>query len=244
MKIILNGALGRMGLMMREAISADPRFEIAALVDRTATPGDGVAQTLNDVKAEADVFVDFSHHTAAGDIAAFCAARALPAVIATTGHTPEEKAAIDDLAAKAPVFMSANMSVGVALLIELAQRAASVFPQADIEIVETHHNKKLDVPSGTALLIARRLGEVREGASVCVGRHENGLRPHGEIGIHSLRCGNEVGRHEIIIANGAETITLKHEAESRMLFAQGALAAAAYIAGKKPGLYDMRDMLA
>ena len=88
------------------------------------------------------------------------------------------------------------------------------------------------------------LGEVREGASVCVGRHENGLRPHGEIGIHSLRCGNEVGRHEIIIANGAETITLKHEAESRMLFAQGALAAAAYIIGKAPGLYDMRDMLA
>ena len=244
MKVILNGALGRMGQMMREAIAADPRFEIAALVDRTAAGDDGVLSSLDDCRAEADVLIDFSHHAAAPAIAAYCAARALPAVIATTGHTEDEKAAVDALAKAAPVFMSANMSVGVALLCELAQRAASVFPKADIEIIETHHNTKLDVPSGTALLIARRLGEVRPGATVCVGRHENGLRPEGEIGIHSLRCGREVGRHEIIIAAGTETITLKHEAESRALFAQGALAAAAFVVSKGPGLYDMRDMLA
>ena len=99
-------------------------------------------------------------------------------------------------------------------------------------------------PSGTALLIARRLTEVREGATVLVGRHENGLRPRGEIGVHSLRMGNEVGRHEVIISTGSETITLRHEAESRSLFAQGALAAARFIAGRKPGLYDMRHLLA
>ena len=159
------------------------------------------------------------------------------------GITPEEADRLARLSEKVPVFMSANMSIGVALLCEMAQKAALMFPSADIEIVECHHNKKLDVPSGTALLIARRLTEVREGATVLVGRHENGLRPSGEIGVHSLRMGNEVGRHEVIISTGSETIILRHEAESRSLFAQGALAAARFVAGKEPGLYDMRHLL-
>ena len=243
-RIILNGALGRMGAMMREAAAADSRFTIAALVDRNAQPGDGVEPSLDGCGAPADVLIDFSHHSAAEGIAAFCAARGMPAVVATTGHTESETAALTALSKQVPVFLSANMSIGVALLCDLAQKAASIFPHADIEIVETHHNRKLDVPSGTALLIARRIAEVREGATVCVGRHANGLRPAGEIGIHSLRCGNEVGRHEIILSTGNETLTLKHEAESRALFAQGALAAAAFLQGKPAGLYDMRDIIA
>ena len=116
--------------------------------------------------------------------------------------------------------------------------------RADIEIIEAHHNQKLDVPSGTALLLARRIREARPQARFLVGRHENGKRTREEIGIHSLRLGNEVGMHEIIIATGSETVTLKHEAGSRSLFAQGALAAAAFIVGKAPGMYDMRSIIA
>ena len=142
-----------------------------------------------------------------------------------------------------PVFLSANMSLGVALLADLAKKAAAVFPDADIEIVEKHHNQKLDVPSGTALLLARRIKEARPEAQFVIGRHENGKRTQKEIGIHSLRLGNEVGTHEIIIATGSETVTIKHEAENRSLFANGALAAAAFLGGKAAGLYSMADIV-
>jgi 4-hydroxy-tetrahydrodipicolinate reductase len=135
------------------------------------------------------------------------------------------------------------MSIGVAVVADLARRAAAAFPEADIEIIERHHNEKLDVPSGTALLLARRISEARPGAELVIGSHENGKRAPGSIGIHSLRYGNEVGTHEIIIATGAETITLKHEAENRSLFANGALAAAAFLEGKAPGLYSMQDII-
>ena len=167
----------------------------------------------------------------------------MPVVVATTGQTPDEKAVIAEAAKKIPVFFSANMSIGVALLANLAKKAASVFPEANIEIVEKHHNQKLDVPSGTALLLAHRILEALTVTVLLVGRHENGKRTAKEIGIHSLRLGNEVGTHEIIIATGAETITLKHEAENRSLFANGALAAAAFLEGKTPGLYSMQDII-
>ena len=173
----------------------------------------------------------------------YCVKRNLPVIVATTGQTPEELAMIDAAAKAVPVFLSANMSLGVALLADLAKKAAAVFPDADIEIIEKHHNQKLDVPSGTALLLARRIREARPGAEFVIGRHENGKRTKAEIGIHSLRLGNEVGTHEIIIATGSETITLKHEAENRSLFAQGALAAAAFIVGRAPGMYDMRSII-
>ena len=117
------------------------------------------------------------------------------------------------------------------------------FPEADIEIVEKHHNRKLDIPSGTALMLAGSIKKVRNTAEFVIGRHENGKRRPEEIGIHSLRYGNEVGTHEIIISNGNETITLKHEAENRSLFAEGALKAAAFLIGKPAGLYSMKDMI-
>ena len=135
------------------------------------------------------------------------------------------------------------MSIGVALLADLAKKAAAVFPDADIEIIERHHNQKLDVPSGTALLLARRIREARPEAEFVVGRHENGRRTPQEIGIHALRYGSEVGTHEIILSNGKENVTLKHEAENRALFADGALVAAEFLAEKGPGLYDMKDIV-
>jgi 4-hydroxy-tetrahydrodipicolinate reductase len=137
------------------------------------------------------------------------------------------------------------MSIGIALLASLVKQAAQAFPQADIEIVETHHNQKLDVPSGTALMLANAAKEGRGGAATfCVGRHENGKRPAGEIGLHSLRLGNVVGEHEVRIDTGTQTITLKHQSHSRALFAEGALTAAAFLVQKGFGLYSVNDLFA
>jgi 4-hydroxy-tetrahydrodipicolinate reductase len=187
--------------------------------------------------------LDFSNHAATGELLDYCEQRRLPVVLATTGQTPEELARIGRAAGTVPVFRSANMSLGIAVLLDLARRAARMFPDADVEIVEAHHNQKLDVPSGTALMLANAVRSVRPEAEFVVGRHENGKRKKSEIGIHSLRLGNEVGMHEILITTGNETLTLKHEAESRALFAEGALAAAAWLMGKPAGLYNMQDLL-
>ena len=163
--------------------------------------------------------------------------------LAGTGHTPAEKQAIVEAAGDIPVFFSANMSIGVAVLADLARRAAAALPDADIEIVEIHHNQKLDVPSGTALMLAKRIQSARPDSTLLIGRSENGRRTAQEIGIHSIRLGNEVGTHEILISTGNEVLTLKHEAKSRALFADGALAAAAWLIGKPAGLYSMQDIM-
>lgn len=241
MNIILNGAKGRMGRIV-DAAAAAGGHSVVARVDFGYAGGEGL-RTLDEYQGPADVVIDFSNHAATAQVVDYCTKRGLPVVVATTGQTEEELALIDGAAKTVPVFLSANMSLGVALLADLAKKAAAVFPDADIEIIEKHHNQKLDVPSGTALLLARRIKEARPEAEFVIGRHENGKRTKAEIGIHSLRLGNEVGVHEIIIATGSETITLKHEAENRSLFAQGALAAAAFIAGKAPGMYDMRSII-
>ena len=241
MKIVLNGAKGRMGRIVDEAAAAGGH-SVVARVDFGYAEGEGL-RTLAEYQGPADVVIDFSNHAATAQVTEYCVKRGLPVVIATTGQTRDELALIDAAAKAVPVFLSANMSLGVALLADLAKKAASVFPQAEIEIIERHHDQKLDVPSGTALLLARRIQEARPETEILVGRHENGKRPKNEIGIHSLRYGNEVGTHEIIISTGSETVTLKHEAENRSLFAQGALAAAEFIVGREPGLYDMRDII-
>lgn len=241
MRIVLNGAKGRMGRIVDEAAAANGH-SVVARVDFGYAEGEGL-RTLAEYQGPADVVIDFSNHAATAQVTEYCVKRGLPVVVATTGQTGAELALIDGAAKAVPVFLSANMSLGVALLADLAKKAAAVFPDADIEIIEKHHNQKLDVPSGTALLLARRIREARPEAEFVIGRHENGKRTKREIGIHSLRLGNEVGIHEIIIATGSETVTLKHEAESRSLFAQGALAAAAFIVGKAPGMYDMRSII-
>ena len=247
MKIIVNGAGGRMGAevirMAREGVrGAEP----AAAVDfNGCSVADCVCvRTPDEYDGPADCIVDFSHHTAAGSLLKYARKRRLPVVIATTGHTDEERELIREAAAEIPVFFSANMSLGIAVLASLAEKAAKMFPDADIEIVEKHHNRKLDVPSGTALLLADRIRLVRPEAEYVVGRHENGKRQKREIGIHSLRMGNVVGEHEIIISTDHEILTLKHEAHDRALFAEGALCAAQFLTGQPAGLYNMEDMLA
>ena len=246
MKILVHGSTGRMGKILCELLSAGYNgLELAARVspEEISDPENGVFASLAEVNCQVDGVIDFSHHTAVGGLMDFCIAKNLPVVVATTGQTPEEKEIIAEAAKKIPVFFSANMSIGVALVAELAKKAAAVFPEANIEIVEKHHNQKLDVPSGTALLLAHRIQEALTDTVLLVGRHENGKRTAKEIGIHSLRLGNEVGTHEIIIATGSETITLKHEAENRSLFANGALAAAKFLDGNSAGLYSMQDII-
>ncbi len=191
-----------------------------------------------------DCVVDFSHHSSTEELLEFCKSNSLPVVVATTGHTESELAAVRAAAREIPVFFSYNMSLGVALLVELAKKAAAAMPEADIEIIEKHHNRKLDAPSGTALMIADAIAEVRPSSFAKTGRAGQGKRSRDEIGIHAVRLGNVVGEHEVIVASQNQTISLKHEAHSRSLFAEGALAAAAFIVDKGAGLYDMKSLVA
>ena len=198
----------------------------------------------SEVKENIDCIIDFSHHTATEALLNFAKENKIPVVIATTGHTDEEKANIIETAKQIPVFHSANMSLGIALLVELAKTTAKAFPDADIEIIEKHHNRKLDAPSGTALLLANAIKEIRKNAKFVFGRGGQAKREAEEIGIHAIRMGNIIGEHEVIVGTDTQTITLKHEAHSRALFAEGALAAADYLCGKAAGLYDMERMIA
>ena len=243
MDIIIHGALGRMGRVLERRARERDGVNVAACIDHHPAQGEGRYESLAGCAVPADAVIDFSNHSSAGELAAWCAERGVPLVVATTGHTEEERALIAAAAERVPVFISANMSIGVAVTAELARRAAAAFPDAEIEIVEIHHDRKLDVPSGTALMLADAIRAERAGAELVVGRHENGKRTKSEIGIHSLRLGNETGTHEILISTGSETITIRHKAEDRALFADGALAAAAFLQGKAPGLYTMKDLI-
>ena len=240
MNIIIHGSTGRMGRKLQELLNDSSVHTIAAAV----SPEEEQIRTLNDYQGPADVIIDFSFHGAVGDLLDYAEARKLPVVIATTGHTPEEKARIAKAAEIIPVFWSGNMSVGIALLVRLAKQTAKAFPNAEIEIIETHHDQKLDAPSGTALMIAEGIKSVRPEATYNLGRSGNAKRTKEEIGIHAIRLGNVVGIHEVLISTGTQTITLKHEAHDRMLFAEGAVAAGEYLAGQPAGLYNMETMLA
>jgi len=240
MNIIVYGSTGRMGRKLQELLAGSAVHTLAAPV----SPEEEQFPTLNAYQGSADMIIDFSFHGAVGELLDYAEARNLPVVIATTGHTPEEKARIAQAAEKIPVFWSGNMSVGVALLVRLAKLTAQTFPTAEIEIIETHHDQKLDAPSGTALMIAEGIKSVRPEATCNPGRSGQAKRKPEEIGIHAIRLGNVVGIHEVLVSTGTQTITLKHEAHDRMLFAEGAVAAAEYLLGQPAGLYNMETMLA
>lgn len=248
MKIIVSGFSGHMGQILASAIEKKEDMSLAAGIcmnaDTLKTDRCPLFSTPAECTVDADILIDFSNHILTLPLLAYCMERNLPAVLCTTGQTAQEKEAIRSAANRIPIFFSANMSVGIAVLIKMAKEAAKAFPGADIEIVEMHHNRKLDVPSGTALTIADELKQVRKDAELCVGRREAGKRRPNEIGIHSIRAGNEIGTHEVIIATDSQVLTLKHEARDRALFAEGAIAAAEFLFGKKPGLYGMKDLIA
>ena len=243
MKVIVNGASGRMGKVVLRLLSEGYRGASFAGGIDAFSDDPAIAKAPEELKAEGDVIIDFSSHLATEGICAYAMKTGTPIVICTTGHTEEELAVIRKTAELVPVFHSANMSLGVALLCELARQAAALYPDADVEIVETHHNRKLDAPSGTALMIADRIREERPESTYKLGRAGHEKREPREIGIHAVRMGNVVGEHEVRIGTDTETITLKHEAHDRSLFAEGAIVAARYLVGQSAGLYGMRDML-
>jgi len=240
MKIIINGACGRMG---REVIrlAGETGHEITGMVD---TMGDmpGVVRDIAQC-SEADVIIDFSHHTAIKAVLDAAIQRRCAAVVCTTGHTPEELDMIAAAAKQIPVFHSGNMSVGVALLCKLARETARMFPEADVEIVEIHHKHKKDAPSGTAKMLFNAVKEARPEAEILCGRSGMQPRTKNEVGISSLRMGEVVGIHEVHVATGTQTITLKREAHSRSLFAEGAMCAAEFMVSQCAGLYDMNAMI-
>lgn len=242
MKIIINGACGRMGKEVERLVLDSDKYEIAAKIDKFGTDPDCLTD-INAFDGEADMIIDFSNHLATEALMTYAVKRNMPVIVSTTGHTEEELDMIKEASAKIPVFHSANMSLGVALLCELAVKTASVMPDADIEIVETHHNRKLDAPSGTALMIADEINTVRDKAFLKLGRSGNAKREKDEIGVHAVRRGNIVGIHEVLVSTDSQTITLRHEAHSRALFAEGALSAADFLLGKAAGLYTMKDII-
>ena len=242
MKLIINGAGGRMGKALGAVIAKRENDTIVAAIDPFVKE-EGMLSCLEDFTGDADCILDFSNHAGTTQLLNYACARKIPVVVATTGHTTEELNAIRDAAQQIPVFHSGNMSLGIALLAQLVRQATAVFPDADVEIVESHHNQKLDVPSGTALMLARAVQDARPDAELLVGRHENGKRTKQEVGIHSLRMGTTVGIHEVIIHTGTQVITLKHEAQDRALFAEGALSAAEFLITQDAGLYNMDNIV-
>ena len=245
MNIIVYGATGHMGRIICDMIDASDANNVIARVspELETDAGAGEYKTLDEYSGGADCLIDFSHHSATSEVTSYIIKRRLPSVIATTGQTDAEKELIYRAAGAAPVFFSANMSLGIAVLLKLAKQTAAAFPDADIEIVEAHHNRKVDAPSGTALLLLGAIKEVRNRAYAVFGRSGQSKRSRDEIGMHSLRMGNVVGRHEVIVCTENETITLTHEAHDRKVFADGALAAVDFITKMPAGLYSMRELL-
>ncbi|MCQ2385933.1 MAG: 4-hydroxy-tetrahydrodipicolinate reductase [Clostridia bacterium] len=246
MKILISGLCGHMGkevakLALEGKRGVESAFGVDAFMDNS--PPVPCVKSFAEAPADVDCVIDFSHHSNTGALLEFAVSHRLPLVLATTGQTEEEKEMIFSAAEKIPLFFAANYSLGVALLIELAKKAAAMMPDAEIEIIEAHHDRKIDAPSGTALAIADAIQTVRPGTSLKCGRNGQEKRTREEIGIHSVRMGNIVGMHEVLIGTETQTITLKHEAHSRGLFAEGALAAAEFLIGKPIGLYNMKSMV-
>ena len=238
MRVVLCGANGAMGKLIQEILGEE-------VVGCVSIDGENnVPKTFRELGyVPCDVVVDFSHHSAAKDVIEYAKAMGAAVVIGTTGHTPEEKQIIFEAAKELPVFYSGNMSMGIAVLCKLAKQAAACFPEADIEIVEVHHNRKVDAPSGTAKMLFEAVKAARPELYDHCGRAGEGKRQPGEVGISSLRMGNVVGVHEVHICTGNQSLTLRHEAHNRGMLAEGGVNAARFIASKQPGFYNMEHLL-
>lgn len=248
-KIIMNGCNGKMGQVITGICKADSEVEIVAGIDLY----DGIANdypvfpniSVCDVKA--DVIIDFSNAKAVDDLLIYSAEKQIPVVLCTTGLSEEQLKKVEETAAKTAVLKSANMSLGINMLMELLKQAATILAPAgfDIEIVEKHHNQKLDAPSGTALALADSINEAMDQAyEYKFDRSgERKKREKQELGISAVRGGSIVGEHEVIFAGLDEVITFEHTAYSRSVFGKGAVEAAKFLAGKPAGFYDMQDVI-
>lgn len=247
-RIITTGANGKMGKVIQSVVSAREDCEIVAGVDLNTEPNGlfPIYPSISEVKEQADVIIDFSNPVLLDELLDYTKKTSTPLVIATTGYSDEQKKKIEDASKDSPIFFTYNMSVGINLLANLAKKATEVLGEDfDIEIVEKHHNQKIDAPSGTALMLADAICEVTpQPMKYEYDRHsKREKRTRNEIGLHAVRGGTIVGEHEIIFAGRDEIITLSHSARSKEIFAVGAVNAAVYMNGKGPGLYQMSDVI-
>ena len=246
-RIILSGALGKMGKAITACVDNRNDCEIVAGIDlATEECNFPIFKSFNDINVDADVIIDFSHPSVLNDLLAFAKEKKIPAVIATTGLNDEQIEDIKNASKVVPLFFSANMSIGVSLVSELAKKAAKVLQGSfDIEIVEAHHNQKIDAPSGTALMLADSISEALDEKPIYeFDRHSKRMkRTKNEIGIHAVRGGTIVGEHEIIFAGPDEVIKISHSAYSKQLFANGSVNAGLFLVGKEPRFYSMKDLV-
>ncbi len=246
-KIILSGCFGRMGKTLQEMIAINDNLEVVAGVDIALQNASfPIYQNIANVSENADVIIDFSNPSSLGALLAFAKDTKTPLVLATTGYSEEQIKEIKETANIVPVFFSFNMSLGVNLILGLAKKATEILGDGfDIEIIEKHHNQKVDAPSGTAIMIANAIDEVKGNSVYEYDRHsKRQKRASNEIGIHSVRGGTIVGEHEVIFAGEDEIVSIKHLATSRKIFATGALKAAIYLSKiKTAGLYNMNDLI-
>ena len=248
MKIIIGGAMGRMGHELA-SIAANAGVETVCGVDVAASQASmafPVVREYADITVPADVLIDFSRAEGLNRLLTYAQAAGMPLVLCATGYTAEDQAAMDQAAARIPILQSANMSLGVSVLRQLAVMAARALGDGyDVEIVEKHHRQKLDSPSGTALMLYDAIRQEKgEAYGAMNGRHgRDTKRDMHEIGIHAVRGGTVTGEHEVGFYGNAEEILITHRAESRVLFAEGALRAARFLAGKPAGRYTMQDVV-
>ena len=246
--ILLCGSNGNMGRKVNEVVNENNDLSIAAGIDKTSDMYSTypVFTAFSDVVDEVDLILDFSCPCLLDDMLEFATANSVSCVICTTGYSPDQDEKIKQASEKIAVFYSGNMSLGINLLIELAKKATKVLgKEFDIEIIEKHHNLKLDAPSGTALMIADNISDtLEEEPQYVYDRHSyRKKRSKNEIGIHSVRGGTIVGEHEVIFAGRDEVVTVSHQAQSKEVFAVGAVNAAVFLADKEAGMYDMSDLL-
>lgn len=250
MNVLIYGIGGKMGKMLIDGLANDQEATLACGVDKFADPKNftvPVFKCAKDVDVKVDVIIDFSRAEALDDLLDFALKNKVPAVICTTGYSQEQLAQINEASKIIPIFRSSNMSLGINLLIDLCRKASQLLKDdCDIEIVEQHHNQKVDAPSGTAIAIADAINEEYEHQKEFVyGRHEtNKKREKKEIGIHAVRGGTIVGKHDVLFISQDEVVTIAHEAQSRAVFARGAIRAAKYLYTlSKPGMYNMQDLV-
>ena len=248
---MISGSSGKMGKVIDNIISMRDDCVVVAGIDKhpeesTHFPVVDTSKQLSAISVNPDVIIDFSHPSALDELLDYCLTNRVALVIATTGYSQEQINKIHNAAKEIPLFFTANMSIGVNLIAELAKKATSVLGgQFDIEIVEKHHNQKIDAPSGTALMLADAINEELNNEYTYTYDRQSvrEKRTKKEIGLHAVRGGTIVGDHDIIFAGRDEVITLSHHAASKEVFAVGAVNAAIFLKGKEPGLYNMKDLI-
>ena len=246
MNVLINGANGNMGKEVIKAMEGKDEYNIVCGVDlEEANLGFPVYNNIQNIKEDIDVIIDFSVPVATFNILKFAVEKRIPIVIATTGFSEEELNKIEDFSKQIPIFKSSNMSLDINLMASIVQKVAKVLKDSDIEIIETHHRRKVDSPSGTAILLADAINEVlEEKKSYNFDRmQKREKRDNSSIGFSSIRGGNIVGEHTVAFFGESETLEIKHTAYSRQVFAQGTLKAAEFITKQKPGLYDMKSIV-